>query len=158
MNSGDYGAFSDLLNTLGIVFDKQITDELRKLYWESLKDVPFPYISRAAMGHQKHGKFFPKPKELRPADERPAKLESEAEHNRNDAKDRECAAAWDAYLKRDPEEARLRLKIARAFRIMASTHPSNPIYAEAKREDWQAQQLLLALWERRRNARKVQTA
>lgn len=66
----------------------------------------------------------------------------------------ESRAAWDTYLRNDNEEARLKLKLAKCARIEATMHISNPICAEAQEEARAANEALLALWQKRREARK----
>lgn len=73
MHQNDYEPFVHLLeaiqNTLGggpDFSDKKVADG----YWYALKDLSFQAIERATANHMRYHKFFPKPVELRPADER----------------------------------------------------------------------------------------
>lgn len=64
--------FNQLLEELAGVFGKKFDDKLEGRYFEALKDLPFATVERCAREHIKHGKYFPKPRDLRPKREREA--------------------------------------------------------------------------------------
>lgn len=73
MHENDYNPLIHLLeamqNTLGggpNLGDKQVADN----YWYCLKDLSFQTIERTSANHMRFHKFFPKPVELRPVEER----------------------------------------------------------------------------------------
>ncbi len=69
MQITDLAEFNRILDHLGIVFSKAPTDDIRRTYFEALKQFPLAAIRERAMEHTATGKFFPKPVELRPASE-----------------------------------------------------------------------------------------
>jgi len=71
MYSTDQAAFREILNALGQVFGKPVTDQIMGLYWDALRDQPIDLVKAMALAHTRYGKFFPKPKELRPKDDAP---------------------------------------------------------------------------------------
>jgi hypothetical protein len=71
MYSTDADQFHAALDSLGLVFGKIVTNELRTLYWDALKDLPLSTVQRCAALHTRYAKFFPKPRELRPKDDVP---------------------------------------------------------------------------------------
>lgn len=71
MYSTDHTAFNEALDDLGAIFAKPVTDELRELYWKALKDQPIGAVMARVQTHKRFGKFFPKPFELRPKDDKP---------------------------------------------------------------------------------------
>lgn len=79
MYSTDRDSFEQLLTRLSTAFSKPITDEIRGTYWEALKDLPVGTVVRQAEMHMRYGKFFPKPVELRPKEERPKEKDAAIE-------------------------------------------------------------------------------
>lgn len=71
MYSVDSTAFNAVLDDLGVVFGKPVSDEMRASYWSALKDLPIGLVVAKAETHKRFGKFFPKPFELRPKDDQP---------------------------------------------------------------------------------------
>lgn len=67
MQITDLAEFNRMLDQLGLVFTKPPDDELRRVYFEALKQYPLAAIRERAKEHMATGKFFPKPTELRPA-------------------------------------------------------------------------------------------
>ena len=71
MYETDGTAFNTVLDRLSAVFSKEVTDPMREAYWGALRDLPLPLIEERARAHARFGKFFPKPFELRPKEDRP---------------------------------------------------------------------------------------
>jgi hypothetical protein len=61
----DSGEFGRRLMALAEIFDKKITMPQAALYFEALRDVPFPKIAAALNHAAKSCTFFPRPAELR---------------------------------------------------------------------------------------------
>lgn len=61
--------FAAVIEQLGIVYGKEIDDLLLRAYWAALKDVSIDDLENAAYAHIALEKWFPKPCELRGADE-----------------------------------------------------------------------------------------
>lgn len=133
MHQPDFEDFRQVLNRCAEVFGKpQPTDVIVQAYWRALKDVALSTVQARADEHCKRGKFFPKPYELRPRDDRPAAAppdkqftEAQALGGRHlDALRTECGE----------ERWKRHVWICRLDRILVTEHPSSPIYVEALRE------------------------
>lgn len=70
MHQNDFEGFAKLLKRLAVMYGKKLDDELTQAYWIALKDQPLDRITALAEHRMKHSKFFPKPVELRPAEDR----------------------------------------------------------------------------------------
>ena len=66
MISSDYGTFIASLATLAKVYGKTLDDEQVKFYWNALQDRPLADVEHRMSDYAKKGKFFPKPRDLRP--------------------------------------------------------------------------------------------
>jgi hypothetical protein len=102
MYSTDFDAFRETMNRVGEAFNHEVPDTLVQTYWKALKDVSISSFVALAESHIKHGKFFPKPRELRPRDDhQPVDTqwsEVKAEY------DKRSALRLEALRKLDPEE------------------------------------------------------
>lgn len=149
MHATDRDEFFALLDQLADVFGKPKLDDLKsQSYWRALRDLPLATIRRCADTHQRFGKFFPKPVELRPRDDKPppevsprheAELRAATAYNR---------ATWDELRAKDPARYEYEHGMAVAARAMASTEQGSPIYAQAAAEYRHFFDLRLATWER----------
>lgn len=72
MHQGDFQAFTTLMQRFAAVFSKKLSDDIVQGYWTALKDQSLSTIEELGNKHTRYGKFFPKPIELRPKDEKPA--------------------------------------------------------------------------------------
>lgn len=105
MHQNDFDGFAKLLKRMAATYSKKLDDEVIQGYWTALKDQPLERITAMAEHRMKHSKFFPKPVELRPAEDRlPPSVdgkfeECEARAMRNLEEMREKQpAAWAAHL------------------------------------------------------------
>ena len=71
MHQSDFEGFSALLQRVAAVYGKKLDDKLVQGYWDTLKDQTLTTITELANSHTRYGKFFPKPIELRPKDDKP---------------------------------------------------------------------------------------
>ncbi|MEY4760666.1 MAG: hypothetical protein RLZZ200_522 [Pseudomonadota bacterium] len=72
MHTPDFDRFRALLDTTAGLFNRdKLEDAMVQAYWNALRDLPIEIVEACAKSHQRHGKFFPKPFELRPKDEKP---------------------------------------------------------------------------------------
>lgn len=72
MHRPDFENFRALLNSLATTFGKKPPDDIQvQAYWNALRDLPYELVEQGARHHTRYGKFYPKPVELRPKDERP---------------------------------------------------------------------------------------
>lgn len=135
MHQSDFEGFQATLKKLSEVFSKKITDETVQAYWRALKDQTLPTIQRLADSHTRYSKFFPKPFELRPKEDR-SHSDPKADTGFQQALERN-RQHWEEELRLYPAAARWRLLDATAARI-AATHPAgSPLYAE--RASWLAE-------------------
>lgn len=103
MHQPDFDSFRGLLDELAAVFGKpKPNDELTQTYFRALSNVPFEVVKRRAQHHERYGKFFPKPFELRPKEDRPA-VDPSTDHAFMEAM-RNNARYWLSRLKEDGEE------------------------------------------------------
>lgn len=66
--------FSDLMDDLGTVYDRELTTNLKRLYWNDLADISMDDIEAAMSAHRRdpeRGRFFPKPADIRAKCRRP---------------------------------------------------------------------------------------
>lgn len=71
MHQGDFEGFATLMRRVAAVYSKKLTDDVIQGYWIALKDQSLVTITELANTHTRYGKFFPKPNELRPKDDKP---------------------------------------------------------------------------------------
>jgi hypothetical protein len=65
MLASEFPQFETVVRRLEKVFSKKIDDETMQAYWGALKDQHLATFKRFADRHERYGKFFPKPFELR---------------------------------------------------------------------------------------------
>lgn len=71
MLAEDFQRFETAIRKLEDIYSKKITDDAVRAFWLALKDLPFQQVSERIDAHIRYAKFFPKPVELRPKEERP---------------------------------------------------------------------------------------
>ncbi len=151
----EFEQFSAALKVLEQVFGKKTDDGLTKLYWTALRDLPLEAVKAGIARHVRYGKFFPKPAELRRADERPrndltlsadsrrsvhialmelAEQDPAANGHLKGALARN-AASWRELRAQDPDFTDLEYTLAQVGRILAVEPPDSPQYAEALEVD-----------------------
>jgi hypothetical protein len=67
MSKPDKQRFSDLMDDLGVIYDREVSVTLKRLYWEDLGQYPLDVIEAAMQAHRRdrdRGRFFPKPADL----------------------------------------------------------------------------------------------
>ena len=70
MQTREFHQFKELLEHMGNIFNKAPPEEMIRQYFEALKDLPLSVIQSQAKEHTREGKFFPKPRDLRPKEKR----------------------------------------------------------------------------------------
>lgn len=142
MQRSDFADFRALLDRHAEVYGKpKPSDSLIEAYWASLLDVRFSLVKRCADAHLKHGKFFPKPGELRPKEDKPATVKDPAADAAFQAGERRATENLEDLRLRDERAWRHEVNLRKLDRIMATEHPGSPIYAQARREWLQARGL-----------------
>ncbi len=67
MSKPDKQRFSEAMDDLGVIYDKEISVAMKRLYWEDLENYPIAAIEAACQAHRRdrdRGRFFPKPADL----------------------------------------------------------------------------------------------
>lgn len=135
MQRSDFADFRALLDRSAEVYGKpKPSDALIEAYWSSLLDVNFAIVRRCAEAHLKHGKFFPKPAELRPKEDKPAVVRDPTADAAFREGERRAVANLEELRREDPDEWRQRASLAHLDRIIATEPLGSAIYAQARRE------------------------
>jgi len=59
--------FSQLMDDIGTIYDKEITPTIKRLYWEDLGEMPIELVEAAIQSHRRdpdRGRYFPKPADI----------------------------------------------------------------------------------------------
>lgn len=138
MIAADFPRFEAILRRMEKLYAKKLDDELIQVYWHALRDLSLMHFERFAERHEKFGKFFPKPTELRPRDEVASSV------SRTPAMDaafreseRMCVLNLERLRSVDPDKWKVEVAMRKLDRTLAVTDDSSPIYAVALVE-WQA--------------------
>lgn len=110
MYASEYDQFVRAISTVAAVYGKTLDDQQVKFYWDALQDRPLADVENRIGRYAKKGKFFPKPRDLRPVEPDEEKIESNpaAEARYQDALG-ENERNWNARLTSDGSMARLLL-------------------------------------------------
>jgi hypothetical protein len=131
MHKDEFDEFSKLLHRTAKVYGKTLDDELLQSYWRALKDLSLIRVTELAEHRLKHSKFFPKPVDLRPFEEKqPPSLDGKFEEGE------ERAMYRLEELRRDnPEEWSRQLSGRRAAEYAAQFGVHN-IWFDVKQRCW----------------------
>lgn len=138
MYTTDVKAFNETLDRLAVVFPKELSDQTRTVYWEALKHVDIRVVRECAKRHESFGKFFPKPVELRPKDDKPP-LPIAGDASGKDALAR-CVRNLDELKREDPAKWECEVRAIRNARVLATTFAGTPEHEAARRVDHQLRQ------------------
>ena len=143
MSKPDKQRFSDLLDDLGLIYDKDVSVNLKRLYWEDLGGFPIAAIEAACQAHRRdrdRGRFFPKPADLL------ARIGGDAAHIPAEAAwaialeslDEDRTVVWTAEIERAREAARpiweigdkygARAAFVKAYEAILLATPTPPRY------------------------------
>ena len=135
MLAEDFPRFETTVRSLEDMYGKKITDATMQTYWRALKDLPYEQIEERVRIHARFGKFFPKPMELRPKEDRPKE---------NSAGDAAFAAAEQAsvrYLeelrREDPKKWIKEVAVRHMARIYVSHARDSEVYQDYRKR-WKA--------------------
>jgi hypothetical protein len=129
----DFENFRGLLNSLATTFSKKPPDDVQvQAYWAALRDLPYELVEQGARHHTRFGKFYPKPVELRPRDDKP----TGAPESRNTLDDAERdAERWRERVQASGDALELAaLQDAAWSRKLATMDDRHPAYAETLRQ------------------------
>lgn len=132
MHKPDFEPFRTMLDSLAQIFGKPKPDDLKvQTYWRALRDLPIELVQRGVEHHTRYGKFFPKPVELRPRDEKPGSGPA------SDAALKAAAATAHRAIERalcsEDRLARAKANDAILSRRLVLLEESHPAYPETKR-------------------------
>ena len=143
MSKPDKQRFSDLMDDLGVIYDKEVSVNLKRLYWEDLGQYPIDTIEAAMQAHRRdrdRGRFFPKPADLL------ARICGDAAHIPGEAAwaialesmDEDRTIVWTAEIERAREAARpiweigdkygARVAFIKAYETILLATPTPPRY------------------------------
>jgi hypothetical protein len=116
MQTSDLPIFEEIIKRLEKVFGKEIDDETMEAYWGALKDQPLAMFRKLADHHIRNGKFFPKPFELRPKEERGVVRDKTSDDAFREAEDR-CIRNLEELRQQNPDQWLLRMGDNNAARL-----------------------------------------
>jgi hypothetical protein len=143
MSKPDKQRFSELLDDLGLIYDKEVSVTLKRLYWEDLGGFPIAAIEAACQAHRRdrdRGRFYPKPADLL------ARIGGDAAHIPAEAAwaialeslDEDRTVVWTAEIERAREAARpiweigdkygARAAFVKAYEAILLATPTPPRY------------------------------
>lgn len=99
MRQSDAQQFRKLMQALADGFAKPLTDETVEIFWDALRDLYIEQIEVTVKNHLRYKKFFPKPAELRPPDEKPAMVQDK---KFADAAEAASVKTWEDLRQTDP--------------------------------------------------------
>lgn len=137
MNSGDYDRFKAALEVCGKVYGHALDNAQVAFYWDCLEDRPIDDVEKRMKAHAQRGKFFPKPRDLRPLEAYTERTETDVSKDhkfqQGQAFNRET---WRRALAADPQAAKLALCVALWARYSVESDPGSPVLAA--RREWLA--------------------
>lgn len=129
MRPDDFERFEQLIRKLESIYGKRIDDAAMQTWWRALRDLPYELLAQRVESHIRYAKFFPKPGELRPREDRPKETDQTAERKFKAAQ-AENMANWKRRLKEDELEMKWALLDAYLARIDMQYQRDSSEYAE----------------------------
>lgn len=134
MLTTDFPIFEEVIRRLEKIFAKEIDDGTMQGYWGALKDQPLAVFRRLAEHHTRNGKFFPKPFELRPKEERGVVRDAAGDATFQEGEAR-CIRNLEDLRVREPDGWLKEVQLRKLDRLIAITHPGVPGYQQLL-NDW----------------------
>jgi hypothetical protein len=135
MIAAEFQQFETAIRRLEKLFSKKIDDETIQAYWRSLKDLQLPVFVRFVERHEKYGKFFPKPSELRAKEDKLPDVAGGKDDAAFKEAEARCIRNLEELRKADLEEHRREVGRRQLDRIIATQHPGSSLY-EAALNEW----------------------
>ena len=136
MQRPDFADFRALLDRCAEVYGKpKPSDGLIEAYWAALLDLNFALVKRCAEAHLKHGKFFPKPAELRPKEDKPQSVmdpKADAAFREGEAR---AIRNLEELRRQDSEAWRKEVRVRHLDRLIATLPQGSAAY-EVARIQW----------------------
>jgi hypothetical protein len=114
----DFPRFETAIRKLEGIYSKKIADDAVQAYWRALKDLPFQQVEERINSHTRYGKFFPKPAELRPREEKPPVVADAVAFKHAEGV---AAKNLETLKHEDYSKWSLEVRLRRADRILATT-------------------------------------
>lgn len=131
MHNLDHEEFRKLLDGLAITFSKPKPDDAQiAVYFRALSNLPLAIISERARHHERYGRFFPKPYELRPREDKPPAKDSADDRARFDAAVKFNTETWQKALEKKPDNSEWRLLRALIARYEVDANRPNGEFEE----------------------------
>lgn len=134
MQTAEYEDFVALLKSPSVrtLWPKQkIDDVLVATYWTALKDQPLAIVRKCLERHQQHGKFFPKPADLRPKADRLPSVNASAGSGEADAR---AIRNLEKFRRTDPDAWKREVQLRELNRLIATQSPGSSMYETAMTE------------------------
>lgn len=132
MLATEFPEFEAIVRRLEKVFAKKIDDDTIQAYWGALKDLQLGVFRKFAERHERYGKFFPKPSELRAKEDKLPSVSGGKEDT--DFKAAEARAVRNLEAVRGLGDFDAELRLRKLDRLIATEHPGTPAYALALNE------------------------
>lgn len=88
MLKDDFVRFEACMRRLEEIYGKKVSDSAMQAYWNALRDMPYQQVEERINSHIRYAKFFPKPLEIRPKEDRPKDRDANSDANFRDAQRR----------------------------------------------------------------------
>lgn len=134
MLASEFPEFEAVVRRLEKVFAKKIDDDTIQAYWGALKDLHLSVFRKFAERHERYGKFFPKPSDLRAKEDRLPEVPGGKEDAGFKDGEARCIRYLEELRKTDPEGHRREVGIRQLDRILATQHPGSSMYEAAYNE------------------------
>jgi hypothetical protein len=124
----DFEPFKRLVSRLCVTFDKFASEELVESWWKALRMEPFKSIERnvdAFIAKADDKTKFPKPGQFS------GSIGMDLRDSRIDELN---VRHWRSFIADHPKTGPIRMKLAAAARVIATTQESSPAHAEAQAE------------------------
>lgn len=137
MLAAEFGEFETELRRVAKTLPPktELDDEMMQSYWFALKDQSLAVFKRFVAHHERYGRWFPKPFELRAKEDRTPAVEGGKEDGSFKAAEAMCIRNLEDLRKKDPEEHRREVGRRVLDRILATQHPGSSMY-EAALNEW----------------------
>lgn len=141
MIAADYERFKAALETCAKVYGHKLDNDQARFYWDCLVDRPLEDVLKRLQAHAQSGKFFPKPRDLRPLEVQRERIETNlATDPKWQEGQRYSEESWRLKLAADPQAAKRELCEALWARYSCEADQGSTVLA-AKRE-WLAERYL----------------
>lgn len=138
MLAADFPKFEIEVRRLEKLFGKAIDNDVIQSYWFALKDQQFEVFQKFVQRHERHGRFFPKPSELRAKEDRLPEVPGGKEDSSFKDGEARCIRNLEELRGSDSEGHRREVGKRQLDRIIATQHPGSSLY-EAALNEWHSQ-------------------